>query len=466
MMKPGTATTGDYNPEEILRQDKMAFAARYAEESARQVLGAVLTKPSEWPKLQHLTPQHFHGYGDELADIFQAMRRAPSPGSATVMDWLSQHGKEGLHAVVVALALEGGPFGVDDGALQSVQDATLRRLHYHAVSELANMALNPDIDPFEATERMIERLQQHKAAAWGSKEGDAPPEQLLGDLAYNYWDAAAERKNSATTGLAELDKKIGGGLQPERLYVLLGGTGSGKTTLANQFAEHIASTGRPVYYITSEDTPSALLAKTVARLGQVDYNAVLYGYKSAETAITQALELVQQRPSATRLAYKHDTGGFSLEEMQARAGAHFERFRDVGPGVLVIDYLQRMARMQPARGGRSQDTRELVTLYTMQLRAVAESLNCTVLALSSQNRASYGGNGDRLASAKESGDIEYTADCVLVLEQVNPNKSDPPSAPGHATYSLYLAKNRLGPTGEAVELDWYAVRQTFAGMAR
>lgn len=458
-----TTTQEDYTAH--ISQEMQAFAARRAEESARQVLGAVLAKPSEWRKIRHLTPLHFKGYGDDLAEIFDAMRRAPSPGAAAVMDWLTQHDKEGLHLVVAGLALDAGPFGIEEGALQSVQKATLRSQFYHSVSELANMAMNADIDPVDGIDRMIERLQQHRRLALGEPEAEAAPVQSLGDLAYSYWDAVAERKNSAPTGFTELDKRIGGGLQPARLYVLLGGTGSGKTTFANQIAEHIASAGRPVFYVTSEDTPSALLAKTMARLGQVDYNAVLYGYASASSAIDAARETVLCRRSVDTLAYLHDTGALSLEEMQEQARAHFERYAEGGPGLLVIDYLQRMARMQPA--GRAQDTRELVTLFTMRLRAVAESLGCSVLALSSMNRASYNGNGDALASAKESGDIEYTADCILALMKDQPKDEkkncQPQAAPGHAWYTLQLAKNRLGPGGESVRLDWYGARQHFTG---
>ncbi len=288
----------------------------------------------------------------------------------------------------------------------------------------------------------------------------AAPVVTLADLAASYWDEVRKRRQGAPTGLADLDTAIGGGLQPGRLIVLLGAPGSGKTTLANQIAEHIANAGRPVLYMSSEDTPGMLLAKTLARVYNLPYNAVLGGYKAAEAEISAALEQVGTRQSAQRLAYLHDMGGLSLEQLQERASAHFKRFPEReqgGPGVLVVDYLQRLARSLRRSGGRAEELRAAVTDLTEQLRAVALELDCTVLALASQNRASGYKDGDALASAKESGDIEYTADVILALAA--PDKSQPTNE--HKPMHLRLVKNRLGESDKTLLLDFYTTRQQF-----
>jgi replicative DNA helicase len=220
-----------------------------------------------------------------------------------------------------------------------------------------------------------------------------------------------------------------------------------------------------VLYVTSEDTPDALLAKTLARLGCIDYTAVLQGHQRVTSEIDKALAVVWERSSAERLAYLHDLGGLSLESIQEQARAHFERFADEqgGPGILVIDYLQRLARSLRRAGGRAEELREAVTALTEQLRAVANDLGCTVLALASQNRASGYGNGkesNALASAKESGDIEYTADVILALSEDESKKGE--TAPGHTLCKLYLAKNRLGESNKSVALDFHKTRQNFA----
>jgi replicative DNA helicase len=348
------------------------------------------------------------------------------------------------------------------GALQALADALERTARERRQVE----ALGTD-----ATKEQIQALFSSARSAFATLyrdfggQAEAASVVTMADLAGAYWDEVGKRRMGAPTGLGDLDKAIGGGLQPGKLMILLGAPGSGKTTLANQIGEHIASSGRPVLYMTSEDTPGMLLAKTLARVYGIHYSAVLGGYKSAEMDINAALEQVRKCPSAQRLAYLHDTGGLSLEQIQERASAHFKRYAEAeegatvkgGPGVLVVDYLQRLARSVRRIGGRAEELREAVTALTEQLRAVALELDCTVLALASQNRASGYNSSNALASAKESGDIEYTADVILALAA--PDKVAP--AGEHKPMNLSLVKNRLGESGGTLTLDFYTTRQQF-----
>src|SRR6266498_4172639 len=102
-------------------------------------------------------------------------------------------------------------------------------------------------------------------------------ERSVQELLGGYLQRVQDRRNAATTGIGALNRALNGGFPAQRLIVLLGAPGSGKTSFANQMAEHVA-TERPVLYVTSEDAPDILLAKTLARIGQVKYSAVLYGW--------------------------------------------------------------------------------------------------------------------------------------------------------------------------------------------
>jgi circadian clock protein KaiC len=61
-------------------------------------------------------------------------------------------------------------------------------------------------------------------------------------------------------GIEGLDDVLGGGVTPDRLYLLEGSPGTGKTTLALQFLLHGAAKGEPVLYITLSETAAELRA--------------------------------------------------------------------------------------------------------------------------------------------------------------------------------------------------------------
>jgi circadian clock protein KaiC len=67
-----------------------------------------------------------------------------------------------------------------------------------------------------------------------------------------------------STGIAGLDNVLGGGLTPNRVYLVEGSPGAGKTTLALQFLLKGAALGEAGLYITLSETRSELLAVTQA----------------------------------------------------------------------------------------------------------------------------------------------------------------------------------------------------------
>lgn len=282
----------------------------------------------------------------------------------------------------------------------------------------------------------------------------------LQSLIEDYWQQIASRKSCVTTGFSSLNNALGGGLESKRLAVLLGAPGVGKTAFANQIADHVANTGRPVLYVTSEDIPFTLLAKTLARIGDVNYTAVLKGWETERAKINAALAIQQERTSSHTLHYVDATQGLPLERMRELAEAHFTRYSEAGQGVLVVDYLQRFARAQRASQSLTLELREAVTLLTEQLRALACEIDCCVLALASMNRASgYGKNSDSsaLSSGKESGDIEYSSDIVMAIVEDSNRK---PGASFIKPRVLRLDKNRQGDT-TTISLDWQGDRQRF-----
>ena len=312
------------------------------------------------------------------------------------------------------------------------------------------------IDPSEVLSKTETMLAEKPADA----ETKTPPDIASG--AIDYWGHVAKRKTTVGTSLAGLDNILGGGLEPQRLMVVLGAPGGGKTTLVNQIAVHAADSGRPVFYVTSEDIPFVLLSKTLARQSQTNYTAVLKAYDDQRERIALALKTYQESNAATRLRYLDATMGTTLSTVRECAQAHFEAYKDGGSGILVIDYLQRLARSLSAYRDGRQDLRLAVTALSEELRAIATRLDCCVIALAAQQREAYKANGSRnaLASGKESGDIEYTADTVMAIVDDDQRTAQVPWLQAKV---LRIDKNRQGPAGDncVVNLDWYSERQQF-----
>ena len=282
------------------------------------------------------------------------------------------------------------------------------------------------------------------------------------DLLNSYWQQVTKRRATVSTGFGKLNDALSGGVEAKRLMIVLGAPNTGKTTFVHQMSDSIANSGRPVLYVTSEDGPHELFAKTLARVGNVSYTAVLKGYQSEESKINAALALQMDRMSIDRLRYLDASYGISMDTIREKAQAHFAAFpteKGGGSGVLVIDYLQRIARAIRARSGTPQDLKDVVSNLTEQLKALASELECGVIAIASQNRASgYSTANSSLSSAKESGDIEYTADVMLALgDDMNRKRTVPYLTP----VMLRIDKNRQGKKDLVLPLDFYTDRQQF-----
>src|SRR6188768_2144486 len=65
---------------------------------------------------------------------------------------------------------------------------------------------------------------------------------------------------SASTGIAGLDDVMAGGFTTRRMFLVEGVPGSGKTTLALQYAMDGARRGEPVLYVTLSETEEELRA--------------------------------------------------------------------------------------------------------------------------------------------------------------------------------------------------------------
>ena len=107
-------------------------------------------------------------------------------------------------------------------------------------------------------------------------------------------DVKAERSARLGTGIAELDRVLGGGLVPGSLVLLGGAPGIGKSTLAGMALANLAGSGRDVLYVSGEES-AAQVRRRAERLGEAALSVPMLAEPSLDSVLA-ALET--ERPAA------------------------------------------------------------------------------------------------------------------------------------------------------------------------
>lgn len=293
---------------------------------------------------------------------------------------------------------------------------------------------------------------------------------------------AQDPSETLPTGFTSIDTALDGGLHPG-LYILGALSSLGKTTLALQIADNIASSGRrDVLIVSLEQGKSELTAKSLSRLtrslsGEAERRAGALTSRAISThaqwsrwsqtqrdTFSRALELYQD--SARRLWIKEGIGNIGVDDIRRFVERHVQR-TGTAP-LVVVDYLQILAPAD-TRSTDKANTDRAVT----ELKRLSRDYKTPVLAISSLNRASYSGPVS-MEAFKESGAIEYGSDVLLGLQTAglddgtsdtarSNNKRTVEGSKRQATRwtELKVLKNRNGALGDPITLKFEAMFSHF-----
>lgn len=239
-----------------------------------------------------------------------------------------------------------------------------------------------------------------------------PADVARGILAFDYCE------EPTPTGIVGLDKCLDGGLR-SALHIIGAQSSMGKTTLSIQIGDFIAEHGRPVLFVTIEQSAREIVSKSLSRIarqqsGEVITCTEMISRKRRDAwgeirskAFEDACRHYEERITPRLYIYEGTTRP-TVSAVESAARKIADRC-GVSP-VVIIDYLQLLAPYS-ATCTDKQATDENV----MQLRIMAKTLGCPIWAVSSLNRASYSG-AITLDSFKESGAIEYGADVLIGVQ--------------------------------------------------
>lgn len=240
------------------------------------------------------------------------------------------------------------------------------------------------------------------------------------------------------TGLPAADRLLSG-FAPG-LWVLIGSPTVGKTFFALHLTvQFLRQLDAAALWVNFEEPTWRLILKAWCNLAGLDWSEYTAGRGDLAALEKAAVDFASL---GARMAVIEASENITCAHIRAKAAAVKAKSK-AKHLLVVVDYLQLLANTPAGNAGdRAYDAmRHRVGAVVAGLREVANRLEATVLVISAANRASYD-KPETLAAARESSDIEYSADVFLRLQgTANPNELE-----------LHVLKNRVTGQGGVVPL--------------
>lgn len=255
----------------------------------------------------------------------------------------------------------------------------------------------------------------------------------------------------APTGLTPLDKMIGG-IQANKLYIIAGRPGMGKTALAMDIARHVGKSGKPALLFSMEMDDAELGERALSSEGKIDNGKLRFGM--IEEADFSKLDAAAARLHKSQL-WIDDTPVLTASEIRSRAK---QIKRKHGLGAVIVDYLQ----LIDGTGTRY----DIVTDASRQLKLLSKEVEAPVIALCQLNRGLENRDDKRpkMADLRESGALEQDADVIMFCyrEAVYCDcKGVAECAKDHRRKAqIIIGKQRGGPIG-TVDCEYIGEHTTF-----
>jgi replicative DNA helicase len=464
-------------------------------EAEQQLLGAILTNNDVYDRISSLVkaahfydPVHARIFEIASARILKNALASPVTLKAFLEDdpGLKELGGPAYLARLAGAAISA--YAARDYA-QMIYDLAVRRELIGLGRDIAARAAKVDVES-EPKEQITEAEQRlYQLGEQGHVERGFQSFLKAVTDAVNMANAAYQRDGGLagiSTGLADLDKKLGG-LHPSDLLILAGRPSMGKTSLATNIAFNIARVhrrgqrpdgsagtieGGVVGFFSLEMSAEQLAARILSEAAEVPSEQIRRG-DMTEAEFRRFVEAAKALEACP--LFIDDTPALPIAQVAARAR---RLKRTQGLDVLIVDYLQLLRGSSKSGDNRVQEVSEI----TQGLKAIAKELNIPVVALSQLSRQVENRDDKRpqLSDLRESGSIEQDADVVMFVyrdeyyrerEKPGDHELDKMAAwqavmeKVHGKAEVIIGKQRHGPIG-TVELAFEGRFTRFSNLAR
>ena len=410
-------------------------------DAERSILGAIILENRGLNQAQEILREEDF-YRESHRKIYRVMASLTERSAAidliTLKNELLRSGDleaVGGHAYISSL-LDGVPrsANVEHYARIIKEKAILRGL-----IDAGNRIVNQCYEGEAGVEDLLDEAQkQIFSIAEGNLRTGFVPVRDVAAPTLEYIDRLHEHKEMVTgvpTGYERLDE-LTSGLQSGDMVVLAARPSMGKTALALNIAQHVAThTARTVGVFSLEMSKEQLFLRMLCAQARVDAHRLRTGRlgKDEWNRLTRGFEDLTNAK-----IFIDDTPGLSIFEMRAKS----RRLKaERGLDLLIVDYLQ-LLRGRSRYENRTQEVSDI----SRSLKALAKELRVPVIALSQLSRAPEQGGDHKpqLSHLRESGAIEQDADVVMFIYREEVYK---PTEENQGMAKILIEKQRNGPTG-------------------
>ena len=254
-----------------------------------------------------------------------------------------------------------------------------------------------------------------------------PPDVLTMSEALDAWRdwRDSDAAEPVPTPWHSLNNSLAGGLHPGRLYIVAARVGQGKSIAGQNMISYAASKGHPSLVVSVEMPVVEVVSRVIASEAGVDYkNITSREFSDDFTKIDTYIQTARSLP-----LYVCDNPTVTIEQVGQRCRSLKE-----GPGleVLFLDYAQLLVPSD-----RRVSRQEQVAHIAREAKLLAMDLGIVVILAAQLNRNAADGEGrvPRVSDLRESGELEQSADVIMLMHHAD---NDP-------SVIMNVAKNRTGP---------------------
>jgi len=418
----------------------------------QSVLGALLIDNDSLDRIGDLKAEHF--YRHEHRTIFSEICRQFGAGKRvdviTLFETLNGKVDDCLSYLHSVTNNVGSSANIARYAA-IVTDSAIKRSLAALGAEIEEIARQPQ------DSAVLVDLVASKVEALGQRQTQKEPKRFsesIGDYVKTLEDRMSGAIKPIATGYADLDRKLGGGVDRGALAIIAGRPAMGKTALGLSMARNASEWGSALF-LSMEMPEAQVNDRNVAAIGKVSLSWLREPSDRGAADKDQWDRVTHAFSKADSLnLFIDDQTNLNMLAIRNKARKVKRRH---GLDLLVIDQLSFIT------GAQSDKSWEAVGEYTRGLLQVAKELNIAVILLCQLNRECDKRPNKRpqMSDLGVSGSIEQDASTIIFVyrdEVYNPDSMD------KGICEVIIGKQRQGETG-IVGLAYIGAQTRFEDLA-